>query len=93
MIHDPNIHPNVNWPPMRRTTIDITPGAGWRRSVRGVLLALVLLVLVPMLWFFGILLLLGLVAAGALLVGAVIVQQAWRTRRSRSSRYPPTVRR
>ncbi len=97
MIHDPNFTPNFNpnrhRPPMRRTTIDITPGAGWRRAARGALAALVLLIAVPLLWFFGVLLLLGLVAAGALLVGAVIVQQAWRSRRSQRSRYPPIVRR
>lgn len=76
----PFIHPQLN----RQRTIDITPGAGWRRAARAALTLLLLLVVLPLLWLVGGLVLLGLAGAAAVLL-AVGFARAWWLRRTPGS--------
>lgn len=59
-----------------RHTIDITPGARWRRAVRASIALAVFAVVFPLLWLLG-----GLVVLA--LVGGAIVMLAWATARQR----------
>lgn len=63
---------SLRTPRTLRRTIDITPGAGWRRGLRRAGVALVLALALPVLWLLGALTLLGLLggAAALLLWGA-----------------------
>ncbi|MDH5540934.1 MAG: hypothetical protein OEY03_16135 [Rhizobacter sp.] len=58
----------------RPRTIDITPGASWRRSARALFAGLALVLVLPLLWLVGALALLGLLG------GATIAAAAWATR-------------
>lgn len=80
----PYIHLHLN----RQRTIDVTPGAGWRRAARALLVALVLVVVLPLLWLIGGLVLLGLVGAAAVLL-AVGLARAWWLRRQRGQAVQP----
>ena len=64
-----------------RRTVDISPGAAWRRSGRMLLAALALLVGLPLLWLLGALALLA--ALGALSGGLMLLalRGAWRRHR------------
>lgn len=68
----PFIHLQLN----RQRTIDVTPGAGWRRATRAALTVLLLVVVLPLLWLVGGLVLLGLVAAAVALL-AIGLARAW----------------
>ena len=61
-------------------TIDITPGAGWRRAGRALLTLLVLVVVVPLLWLLGGLVLLALFGGVALLWAVTLARRWWRGR-------------
>ncbi len=63
-----------------RPTIDVTPGAGWRRGMRGAGLAMVpglgLAVVLPVLWFLGALALLTMLGGVAVMLLWGMVRQA-----------------
>jgi len=63
----------VRWRVDSRPIIDITPGTSWQRGVRRTGVALVLAVALPLLWLFGTLTLLTLLA----LLGGVAVMLLW----------------
>lgn len=71
---------HVRWTAYSRPTIDVTPGAGWRRGLRRVglamMLGLVLAVALPMLWLFGTLTLLALLGGVAVMLLWGVVRQA-----------------
>ncbi len=64
-------------------TIDVTPGAGWRRIARSVLAGALLIVGLPLLWLVGGLVMLALVGAVALLVLAATLRPWWARRAAR----------
>lgn len=80
---------HVRWSGTLRPTIDITPGAGWRRGMRRAGVALMLVLALPVLWFLGALTLLGLLGGVAVTVFWGVARQAMspggRFRRSHSS--------
>ena len=61
----PFIHLQLN----RQRTIDVTPGAGWRRAARAALTVLQLVVVLPLLWLVGGLVLLAIGLARAWWLG------------------------
>ena len=52
-----------------RPTIDVTPGAGWRRTVRTAAAAVILTVALPLAWMLGALIAFALMGAAAVLLG------------------------
>ena len=77
-------HTHVRWSANVRPTIDVTPGAGWRRGLRRVGLAmtlmLVLAVMLPLLWLFGALTLLAMLGGVAAMLLWGIVRTAFAPR-------------
>lgn len=69
---------HVRWRVDAQPTIDITPGAVWRRGVRRAGAALVLAVALPLLWLFGALTLLALLGGVAVMLLWSVVRQAMR---------------
>jgi len=67
---------SANWQP----TIDVTPGAGWRRGMRRAGVALLLAVALPVLWFLGALTLLGLLGGVAVMLLWGLVRRAMPSR-------------
>lgn len=63
-------------PESSRRTIDITPGAGWRRGMRQAGAVLVLAIVLPVLWLVGSLALLGLLGAAAVMLLWGVARQA-----------------
>jgi len=72
----------VHEPDGPRRTIDISPGAGWRRAGRALLIAVVLTMVLPLLWLLGALVVLGLLGATVALLVWVFAMQWWRSRRT-----------
>ena len=74
----------VRWSAYSRPTIDVTPGAGWRRGLRRVGLAmmvgLVPAVALPVLWLFGALTLLAMLGGVAVMLLWGMVRQAYAPR-------------
>jgi len=65
-----------------RRTIDISPGAGWRRAGRALIAAVVLTMVLPLLWLLGGLLVLTLLGGAAAMFAAAFARQWWRSRRT-----------
>lgn len=77
--------PLFDEPAVRRRMIDVTPGAGWRRTARALAaasaLVIVLVIVLPLLWLLGGVLALGLLGATAVMLGWSFVRQWRRPRR------------
>lgn len=85
-----NMHMNqthVRWSSNVRPTIDVTPGAGWRRGVRRAGAALLLALALPVLWLLGALTLLGLLGGMALMLLWAVARQAMPARAGYRRRY------
>lgn len=67
---------HVRWTVNLQPTIDITPGAGWRRGMRRAGVALVLMLALPLLWLLGALTLLGLLGGVAAMLLLGVARQA-----------------
>lgn len=77
-------HTHVRWSANVQPTIDVTPGAGWRRGLRRVGLAMTLMVMLavvlPLLWLFGALTLLATLGGVAVMLLWGMVRQAFAPR-------------
>lgn len=60
-----------------RRTIDITPGAAWRRTARLLVSAALLAITLPLLWLLGGLALLGLAAAASVAFAWLAARLWW----------------
>ncbi len=78
----------VRWTLNVQPTIDVTPGAGWRRGMRRAGVVLVLALALPLLWLLGTLTLLALLGGVAVMLLWGVMRQAMppRGRSGRSHR-------
>lgn len=70
----------VIYPPGQRRTIDITPGARWRRMLRVAVATLLITIVLPLLWLFGGLVLLALLGVASIVIAWIFVKLWWQDR-------------
>ena len=64
-----------------RPTIDITPGAGWKRTARTAAAAAILTLALPLAWMLGALIAFALLGAAVVLLGWALFSSKLRRRR------------